>query len=132
LVKNLGPSRRHTQRATEYVLDHHTNAPRAANAHFGFRRMDIHVDPDGIEIEKKDDRRMAVEVKRLRSAIRGVSENPVAHQASIDEKELIAAAPVANAASHVSRCARRVVGLVDFGEIRLRVVAEDLNDAIAE
>ena len=70
---------------------------------------------------------MAVEVKRLRCAVRRVCQHPIADQAPIDEEELIATAAEAKATGHEAGGVRGVVTLVDLLQIRRRFVAQNLN-----
>ena len=65
---------------------------RLTEAHFRLGRMHVHVDRFRRYIEKQHDGRVAVKVEGIAGAIRGVGEDAILHQASVDEEELIAAA----------------------------------------
>src|SRR5437867_6478007 len=108
------------------------NASRISEAHLGLRRMYVHIDGRGIDLQEEDDRRMAVEVERFRGPIRRVGQNAVPNQSAVDEKELIATAPEADPARHVTGSPGAVIGLVNFREVRLGLSAQDLNGAVVQ
>ncbi len=94
--------------------------------------MDVDIDGGRVDFQKEHDCRMTIEIERLRCAIRGMRENAIAHQPSVHEEVLIAAAAEAEAAADVARGARAVVRLVDLRQVLVGFAAEDLDCAVAQ
>src|SRR5205807_6475051 len=93
--------------------------------------MHVHVDRFRRYIEKQHDGRVAVEVEGIAGAIRGVGEDAVLHQASVDEEELIAAAAETQTAGDEAEHRGVGDGRLNRLEMRRRFVADDLQYAIA-
>src|SRR5438132_10925132 len=91
--------------------------------------MDVDVDGRRLDFEKEHDRRVPVEIECLGRSIGGVGEHAIANEASVDEKELIAAAAEAKSARHIAARMCALDQLIDLRQVRLGIGAEDLNDA---
>ncbi len=93
--------------------------------------MHVHVDRFRRYVEKQHDGRVAVKVEGIAGAVRGMGEDPILHQASVDEEELIAAAAETQTAGDEAVHGDVGDGRLDRLEMRGRFVADDLQHAIA-
>ena len=120
------------QRRSERADDQAAHQPGIAEAHFGLRRMHIHVDKRRIAIEKQRQRRMAVarEIIGIGAAHRA-DQQPVAHRPAVDDEKLHRRIrPVVSGQPRESRDAHAFACGFDRRGVVLEVTAHDPRKAL--
>lgn len=131
-----GGFRRRARVARERPLDRveHVLVDRAriAEPHFDLRRMHVHVDGFGRQIEEQHVRRIAVAVQHvLVGRAHRVRQQLVAHEAAVHEEILLVGAPAARGRQAGAAVDGERAGLLVERQVRGReAVAEDLRDAL--
>ncbi len=69
------------ERVVQRAIDEIVDEPAFAETHFAFRRMHVHVDERGIDLEKQHERRMAAVEQHIRIRLaHRVRDEPIAHR----------------------------------------------------